>query len=303
MSIQINTFLIGVQKSATTSVYDWISQHPDVCGPVSLKDTPFFIDDKLFNKGLNFLEKIYQNELSNERIILNGSAHNIYFEHAIKRIKKHNPDAKLILILRNPVDRAISAYRFAVKRNLERDSFMNSIKNESIRLQSDNIQILSETTYIDHGRYYQQIKNLYKYFNEDKVLIIDYDDVKNKPNQIISDVFTFLNINSNFNPEFRTLNNTGNIRFEALRDIVYNNNPIKNFLVTKVLDKLVSYDLKYKIKIKVLALITKKAQIGSQNNRNTFDESTKKHVYSLLSDDIDMLENLIKRDLSHWKLN
>ena len=80
MSLKPNVFLIGVQKSATTSLYDWISQHPDVCGPISTKDTPFFIDDKLYNKGFSFLESIYSKYYENQKVIINGSAHTIYFE-------------------------------------------------------------------------------------------------------------------------------------------------------------------------------------------------------------------------------
>jgi hypothetical protein len=298
MSLTPNTFLIGVQKSATTSLYDWIAQHPDVCGPISTKDTPFFIDDKLYSKGFSFLESIYSKYYENQKVIINGSAHTIYFEKALKRLSNYNPEAKIILVLRNPVERAISAYNFAVKRNLDDKDLLSSIDEEHLRLKSDDVQILSETTYIDHGRYFKQISMLRNYFKEENTLILFYKDVKHNPEQVIKETYSFLNLDPQFNPELKALNKTGTVRFKLIKNLVYNNNPVKKFLLKNVFDVIMPYDLKYRIKISILRLITKKDLNTPQKEINN---ETKMYLYNLLKNDINNLENLLNKDLSHWK--
>lgn len=302
MSIKPNVFLIGVQKSATTSLYDWVSQHPNVCGPVSMKDTPFFIDDKLYNKGFSFIEDIYGKYYKDHKIVINGSAHTIYFEKALKRLSEYRPDGKILLVLRNPVERAISAYNFAVKRNLETKDLKSSIDEEYLRLKSKDVQLLSETTYIDHGMYFKQISILKKYFSDDNILILFYEDIKSKPEQVINKVYTFLEIDNQFNPDLKALNKTGSVRFKFIKDLVYNNNPIKKFLLKYVFDVIVPYDLKYRIKISILRFITKKDSFKSKNKpENKINNETRCFMYGLLKNDIENLENLLNKDLSNWK--
>jgi hypothetical protein len=303
MSLTPNTFLIGVQKSATTSLYDWIAQHPDVCGPISTKDTPFFIDDKLYSKGFSFLESIYSKYYENQKVIINGSAHTIYFEKALKRLSNYNPEAKIILVLRNPVERAISAYNFAVKRNLDDKDLLSAIDEEHLRLKSDDVQILSETTCIDHGRYFKQISLLRNYFKEENTLILFYKDVKHNPEQVIKETYSFLNLDPQFNPELKALNKTGTVRFKLIKNLVYNNNPVKKFLLKNVFDVIIPYDLKYRIKISILRLITKKdTKATKEQPKNVIDNQTKRYLYKLLEEDINNLEILLNKDLSHWKL-
>ena len=303
MQIKPNVFLIGVQKSATTSLYNWIAQHPDVCGPTSTKDTPFFIDDKLYNKGFSFLESIYSKYYENQKVIINGSAHTVYFEKALKRLSNYNPEAKIILVLRNPVERAISAYNFAVKRNLDDKDLLSSIDEEHLRLKSDDVQILSETTYIDHGRYFKQISMLRNYFKEENTLILFYKDVKHNPEQVIKETYSFLNLDPQFNPELKALNKTGTVRFKLIKNLVYNNNPVKKFLLKNVFDVIIPYDLKYRIKISILRLITKKdTKATKEQPKNVIDNQTKRYLYKLLEEDINNLESLLNKDLSHWKL-
>ena len=295
-----NVFLIGVQKSATTSVYDWVAQHPEVCAPVSMKDTPFFIDDKLYTKGVQFLDKIYRNEYTNEPIILNGSAHIIFFDRAIKRIRKLNPESKHILILRNPIDRAISAYNFAVKRNLENESLTEAVKQESLRINHPDLKVQSETTYVSHGLYFKQLSNFYRYFNPEQLLILFYEDVKNYPHDIVNQIYTFLGVDKNFKPEFRTLNKTGQVRYAWIKNMIYNDSNAKSFFVKKILDRILSHDRKYRLKIFFLNLITDKRKAVARSTEITKEQ--KRWLLDFLINDIELLETHTGRDLSNWKI-
>lgn len=293
-----NTFLVGVQKAATTSVYDWISQHPEVCGPVSMKDTPFFIDDSLYVRGQAFLNKVYRGFYNNQKIIINGSAHNIYFEYALERIKQLNPEARIILVLRNPVARAISAYKFAKKRNLEKDDFLTAIEKEGERLNSPDIKVRSETTYVDHGYYYKQIIRLRKYFPPERTLILLYEDVREEPLEVTRTIYNFLGVDPNFIPELRALNKTGETRFVWIKNLIYNDSGIKRFFLKHIFDRIIPYDMKYRIKIFFLNLITSSKPVSGKAQINN---SAKAVVLEKFRDDIEKLEKLLNMDLSNWK--
>ena len=116
-----NTFLIGTQKSGSTSLYDWISQHPDVCGDLGLKDLSFLVKDELYDKGLSYLSDMISDVYDKEKIIFHSSVQYIYYKKGIERLKHHFPNGKFILILRNPLDRLISAFTSLTNLQLENE--------------------------------------------------------------------------------------------------------------------------------------------------------------------------------------
>lgn len=293
-----NAFLIGVQKSATTSLYDWIGQHPDVCAPFSMKDTPFFIDDTLYAKGTSFLDEVYRREFGGQRIILNGSANIIYFEHAVKRMAQCNPQAKLLLVLRNPVERAISAYNFAVKRNMEDLPLMEAVNREPERIAQGDLRTLSNNTYVDHGKYYEQISRLYNYYPESQVLIFLYEDIRSNPSEVIAKTYAFLGLDTSFEPNLRSLNKTGSVRFAWIRNALYSQSGIKKFLVKNVLDKILPYDRKYRLKIFFLNLVTSKTKERPQSGPDLTE--ARALIRKQLQPDIEKLQGLLGRDLNHW---
>ena len=294
-----NVFLIGAQKAATTSLYDWMAQHPEVCAPFSMKDTPFFIDDTLYNKGLAFLHSVYHPEYKGEAVILNGSANIIYFEKALRRIAALDPGAKLILVLRNPVERAISAFNFARKRNMEPLSLEEAIDAEPERIRKGDLRVLSNNTYLDHGRYFRQIQALHRIFPPEQLLVLFYEDLRNKPEEVIAKTYRFIGVDSAFVPEFKTLNKTGSVRFSWIRNLIYSQNSLKQFMVRNVVDRWLPYDLKYRTKIFFLNLVTKRKTDPGENRRT--DPKTLKRMKELLSEDTKQLEALLEKDLSAWK--
>ena len=293
-----NIYLIGVQKSATTSVYDWMAQHPDICGPVSMKDTPFFIDDKLFNKGMSFITKVYKPQYRDQPIVLNGSANIIYFEKAIRRVRDLNPNARMILILRHPTDRAISAYNFAVKRNMESESLQKAIELEPQRLKEGDLEVLSNNTYVDHGYYYEQISRLYEYFDPSQILILLFKDVREQPEASIRKIYEFIGVDPEFTPSYNTLNKTGTVRYKWIKNLIYNNTGLKKFLIKYVVDPLVPYDWKYRTKIFFLNLVTSEKKSPKENQ---VPSTLRQQLLELFVQDIEQLEKLIHRDLSDWR--
>ena len=294
-----NTFLIGVQKAATTSYYNWLSQHPEISAPVGLKDIEFFIRPEYYqDKGFEFLSERYGKEYKDEKIILQGCVHYIFFEEAISRIKDLNKNAKLILILRNPVERAISAYNYAKKFNYESLSMKDAFKQENKRMESNDIRALSELTYINHSLYYKQIKTIYKYFPKNHLHIIFYEDIKADAQKEIKKTLDFLKVDNKFQIDFKIYNNTGKVRNKTFQRIVFGDNLIRNFFVRKILKKILSENLTKKARWGIMDLNTKKQ---NSNYLEEIDNDFKRELYNLLKEDIELLEDELKLSLDHWK--
>ena len=293
--IKPNTILIGAQKCATTSVYNWVSQHPEVCGPSTLKDYSFFIKDSFFEKGIDLFKKDYEKEgYNNQKIILHGCVHYIYFKKAIDRIYEYDPNIKLLLVLRNPIDRAISAYQYAKKMNLEKLEFKSALKKENTRLKG-NLSDRSELTYVSHSKYGEQLEYLLQKFDRSQLCVIFYDDVNNRPESVTQKIFNFLDVDLNFTPSFSVLNRTGKLKFKALQKVVYSQNKYKKGIVKYVLDPILPLSKRIKIKNRFKEWNTK-------NNKVKEDFSEYKMLLKpLFVDDINKTEKILNLDLSHWK--
>src|SRR5690554_2130252 len=113
MREKINVFLVGAQKAGTTSLYEWLGQHPDIEAPQEIKDYHFFTNEALFDKGVPQLERFYS---ADKPVRVHSAVNYLYFyKEAAARIYEYNKEAKIIICLREPVARAISAYKYCVK--------------------------------------------------------------------------------------------------------------------------------------------------------------------------------------------
>ncbi len=296
--IEPNTFLIGVQKAATTSFYSWLSQHPDICGPMAMKDYGFFTRDDFYGQGFAWLSSVYEEVFREEEVILQGSVHYIFFEKALRRIKQFNPEAKFILLLRNPVERAISAYEYAVKFNYEHLPINEAFSKEEERLKDDDIQVLSQLTYKHHGLYFEQIQTFLKYFQKEQLKVILYDDIATQPKKALMNTYKFLEVDPNFTPDFKSFNNTGELRSKSFQKAVFGNGAIRNFLVQKVAKKILPHKLVSKLKWKIIDMNTNEK---ASNYLDKTDASLKEELTKFFKKDIENLEGYLSRDLSHWK--
>jgi len=294
-----NTFLIGAQKAATTSLYYWLSQHPEICAPLSVKDYAFFTRDEYYNQGLSHLNDFYNDDYKNQKIVLQGSVHYIFFEKALKRICHHQPKAKFILVLRHPIDRAISAYRYAKKFNYETKGFERAIELEQRRLQSSDIRVQSECTYLHHGLYYKQISTFLKYFNKQQLHVCFYEDIKSNPDKIIKEAFDFLNVDSTFYPELKSMNKTGKVKNKTFQKIAFGEHPVRNFIVRKMLRKLIPEKTRTNLRWKVIDMNTNTSHISPENIN--VSSKTIEYLNTFFKKDITKLEQLLEKDLTHWK--
>jgi hypothetical protein len=214
-------YIVGAQKCGTTSLFDWIAQHPGVYGNPVAKDIPFFALDDVYSCGAQHLANFSRKAPANS-LILGGEVSAMFYPKAIARMHGLIPEAKLIAMLRNPVDRAFSAWRFAVERGLEARTF-NQVVHEEMngRVYEENAVDLAYKHYLARGKYAEQLENLYQYYPKEQVHIVLFEDMRDDPNGVVRGVFDFLQL-ADFLPDFSVKNVTeGGARFRLIQKLLY----------------------------------------------------------------------------------
>lgn len=300
MKFRINTFIIGVQKSATTSLHDWMIQHPDIYGPIVMKDYHFFSNDKYYNKGITHLHSFYT-KCKDEKVIVNGAVNYSYFSRiASKRIYDYNHDARFVMVLRNPVNRAYSAYRFFKKNQEETaDSFQQAIENEK-KLKSEAHEILGRFMYLDHGYYSKQIKEFLKHFDKSRFHFILYEEMMKDEKKVIKDLFDFLDIDSDFVPDFNKVNVTGSAKSHTVQKWLYTEFPLKRALKKLFfVDRWLSLEAKTRIGFWIRNKNTLK---GNKRTYEKMDTELYKVLLEGYKKDILELETLIDHEVTkYWR--
>ena len=204
--------IIGAKKSGTTSLYRYLSNHPLIL-PASTKEIGFF--DRYFQKGENwyrmnfpsFFTKLFSKKEKHGIKFLTGEATPtyIYHPHAPKRVLEINPNVKLIVILRNPIDRALSHYKMEFEAHkTESLSFEEAIEQEENRIENELEKMLKDEnyhsenyytySYLRSGIYAEQLERWFKYFPREQFLIINADDLYSKPEVIYKKMLDFLKL-------------------------------------------------------------------------------------------------------------
>jgi hypothetical protein len=217
----IDVFLIGAQKAGTTSVYSWLAQHPEISSPKIVKDYHFFCEGRYFNEGYEHLESFYKDS---SNIKVHAAVNYLFFsEMSSKKIYDYNSQAKIIICLRDPVKRAISAYKYFVRIHKETLSLESALKRE-LRGELKDHQELANFTYLEHGNYSSQIRDYTKYFNERQIKIILFEDLvdKNRQSAIMRDLSAFIGVDDSYSYKFSHMNASNEPRSKVLDFVIRN---------------------------------------------------------------------------------
>jgi len=214
---QLPDFLIiGAQKCGTTSLFHYLSQHPDIEMPET-KEIHYF--DLNYKKGTEW----YKNNFPKKKLFgkkLTGEATPYYLFHPLvsQRVYKHLSKVKLIIMLRNPVDRAYSQFIHERKLGIEDlSSFEDAITLEYSRIDDDEKKLITgeiehsnafqHFSYISRGLYFKQISSWLKYFSLKKMYFVKSEDFFTNPEKELVDIYNFLGVR-NFKPNDLTSQNT-----------------------------------------------------------------------------------------------
>lgn len=211
--------VIGAMKAGTTSLYHYISQHPQVL-PSRKKEIHYFDggqnpETDNYLKNYSWYKSHFPLKISLKPGMITGEAspRYLYDPRAPGRIAKVNHNMRLIVILRNPTERAISHY-FHEKRQLrEESSMLEALQNEESRMKQVmvekeyNSSIFAHCSYKDRGLYGKQIKRYLEYFNREQLLILESQDFFTRPEENMRKVFQFLGVDSTYIPPHLEIKN------------------------------------------------------------------------------------------------
>lgn len=193
--------IIGVEKGGTTSLLSNLSKHPDIF-MAKPKHHPgrelHYYDFHIFRKGKD-IEWFKSHFDYKSKIVGSKNPNTIYIHSIHPFLSKLNPFIRLIIVLRNPIDRAYSEWHMfnhmCKYKNKNFTPFKNAIQDEiDFRLNEEPNFYVSNKHHLQRGLYYKQIKNLLKFFPMQNLMIILNDDLKNNENETYEKIYQFLNV-------------------------------------------------------------------------------------------------------------
>ena len=272
-------YFVGAPKAATTSIFHYLGQHPDLFLPEikephyfscpEVKETYYqvtFIDDTeqylaLYNEGTN-------------RLRGDCSTSYLFSIEAARRIRNCRPDAKIFMILRNPIDRAISHYLMDMRFGLIDIPLIN-ILNDPSRYP------LYFKEYVEGSLYADQVNRYLAAFPSDQINIILYEEISADPSSVLKGIFKSMGVSQNVSLSFNRANEHRVYRNQALRRITKS-----TFL------RSLARRIPPPMKEWTQAMLTTRRKPPLDLERDRLSE--------LLQDDMNRLALTINRDLSRW---
>ena len=194
-----NFLIAGAGESGTSWLYACLLQHPQVYMPKEMRPEPhFFYKQVEYDKGLDYyLERYFNDVPSSANAIGERSSSYIFGETVAPRIHEVFPDMKFIIMLREPVERAYSNWRFTVQSGLEWRSFESAIAAESARIRNEKNLFWREIkpyAYLARSEYGPQIRTFFDIFPAKNILILNSDLVKKDEAEALRQVCRFLEV-------------------------------------------------------------------------------------------------------------
>jgi len=180
-----NFLIIGAPRSGTTWLAMNLREHPDIFMP-QIKEVHYF--DRHYAEGIDYYLKFFRGAES-FRAVGEATPDYLYFPEVPERIASVLPESKMILCLRDPVDRVYSRYWNAKAKYTE---------NRSLSFEQ---KLRQKPLFLDEGKYFTHVKRYYEYFAPEQFLILSYDEIQSEPDDVMRRAYEFLDVDSTFRPE------------------------------------------------------------------------------------------------------
>jgi|Deesub1362A_J573_1020465.scaffolds.fasta_scaffold00073_56 hypothetical protein len=297
-TVKLPDFLIvGAARSGTSSLYYYLKQHPKIFMP-EIKEPNFFSYREVppfkkvecpiireFNEYIELFEPAKEDQIIGEASV----SYLRFYNKTIENIKNYIPEPqnlKIIIILRNPIDRVFSSYcykRYKCKESLDLEE---AIKPEVIKERiADNWG--PDFDYIEWGFVSQGVRAYLNHFQHVRIYL--YENLIADPSGLVKDIFRFLEVDDSFTPDVSKKHNPSGIpRIEALQKFLKKPNFLSSIFP---FIKLIPVEKRAEIVEKIMRRNSKKLQMK---------EDTREHLKELFKEEILSLQELIGKDLSGW---
>jgi hypothetical protein len=290
--------IAGAAKCGMSSLYYYLKQHPDVFMSTPKEPDFFFaqfskvptsgIGDDCYNIVRNYDEYRRLFEQSGGRKAIGDASHTnlYYYRKTIPLIKQYLGDPKIIIILRNPVERAFAAYAELTLEGRESLPFEDALRQEPKRIAEG---WRPTWYYRDLGFYTHQVKAYIDNFSSVKICL--FDDLKRDPAAFMRELFRFLEVDVAFRPDMTTNYNLSGVPRSRIFKGLFRRKPplqrIIGFLGKKIFTEDGWASLRETLKTRLVA-------------KTAIKPETKQELETFYREDIEELQLLIDRDLTHW---
>lgn len=271
----VDIFHIGPQKSATTWVYRCLKEHPEVACP---PDDTIHYFDIYYAKGREWYTHFFEDACSGQKLFDPTTTY-IRSPWAPRRIARENPDAKIILCLRNPIERAFSHYWHEKKKDKIAFDFGEVLRNYDLF-----------SSWIEPGFYAEHLKRYLEYFSREQILCLRFERLKRDDRAFLRQLLRFIGVDETFVPSWlgRKVNEAGGRR------------TLTNAVWRRVRRRLLRLDQQ-----EFVEAVQETSLVGRWiHDRNEYERGiqpdVRRELEEICAPEIHRLEQLLDLDLSHW---
>lgn len=297
-----NAFIVGAAKSGTTALYYLLNQHPGVCTPV-VKEPNYFCnignssdpvhpgngpgdEGTVWTKSLEKYHKLYDPQKQHS-LKLDSSVSYLYSTTAASQIADYDPESKIIMVLRNPVERAFSHYKHLLRDGRETASFEEALSREEERIQK-GWEFSWHLT--NMGMYSDQIQRYFDHFDRDQIRIFLFEDIKEDIASVVHEITSFVELESyDYDLEQQSHNESGLARSWLLSRMV---NWVLGYKAT--INKIIPPKITHKALQLFRAVNVRKSDLK-------IADKTRHQLLAKFDAEIRKTEKLIDRNLEIWR--
>jgi len=295
-----NMFFVGAPKCGTTALVEYLRDHKDIFISEP-KEPNFFMDDSPSMKYIDDLQgykSLYSDKLVNNcKVVADASILYMYSKEALSNIKKYNPDAKIVAMIRNPVE-MVQSFHLQLLYNLDEDEPDFSIAWDLIaeRKAGNKLPQKYRDTkllfYSDIGKYYEQLKRVYDLFSKEQIKVILYDDFVKSNLDVYKDTLKFLRVPYDGKESFDRINDAKKPKSKFVNKIVQRP-PAFLIPIAKTVRKITGNP-----RLGILEFLDKlnRDKVDKKNITDELEQCLKTYF----REDIKKTSRLIDRDLSKW---
>ena len=301
-----NLFIVGQPKSGTTALHQFLGQHPEIYMS-SIKEPHFFCSDfhlesdRFYGKQRFFdirTESAYLQlfaKAEGAKIAGESSTNYLYSQVAAEKIYNFNPDAKIIIILREPAKFLYSLHSHYVKFTEENEpDFLTALAKESDRLgEKDISRRVTSPSYLYYSQrvqYDRQVKRYCDRFNREQIKVVIFEEFKAENQRLYREILEFLGVDPSFTPEYDAVNVNKEVKFKAINNLV--NSP----LVKNISKNLVSQEFNDFVRDNIV-----EKYLWHQAPKATMPEEIKTELMKKYYPQVERVSQLIGVDLmSKW---
>src|SRR6266699_1080199 len=192
---RLDFILAGAQKSATTALHYFLSRHPNITMG-DQQEIHFFDNDAMFVSQVDY-EQLHKHYplVAPSTIAGDCTPSYLYHEPAAERIAKYNPKIKLLIILRNPVERGFAHWNMQRFKGREPLDFFDAVREEQTRISGAPPAEARRFAYVDRGFYGRQLARFLKLFPREQVKVVKFEDFRDNQRETLVAIFSFLGCN------------------------------------------------------------------------------------------------------------